>query len=35
MSDGIAMQFMCAVASGFTMAAAVTPFDMLRTRLMN
>ncbi len=33
--DGIACQFMSAFTAGFFMAVTVTPFDMVRTRLMN
>lgn len=33
--DGIATQFFSAFGAGFFMATTVTPFDMLRTKLMN
>ena len=35
MKDGLLLQTLCAGISGFFMACTVTPFDMLRTRLMN
>ena len=33
--DGLLMQFGCAFAAGFFMSCTVTPFDMVRTRVMN
>ena len=33
--DGIPLQFMSAFSAGFFMTCTVSPFDMLRTRLMN
>jgi hypothetical protein len=33
--DGLLMQFCCAFSAGFFMACSVTPFDMVRTRVMN
>lgn len=33
--DGFMMQFVCAFVAGFFMAVSVTPFDMVRTRVMN
>ncbi len=37
MSDylGLATDFVSAFSAGFFMAVTVTPFDMIRTRLMN
>lgn len=32
---GLATQFLSAFGAGFFMACTVTPFDMIRTRLMN
>jgi hypothetical protein len=33
--EGFGCQFMSAFTAGFFMAITVTPFDMVRTRLMN
>lgn len=33
--DGMVLQFMSAFTAGFFMAITVTPFDMVRTRIMN
>ena len=33
--EGMLLQTGCAIVSGFAMAVTVTPFDMIRTRLMN
>jgi hypothetical protein len=34
-SDGIQLQFMAAFSAGFFMTCTVSPFDIIRTRLMN
>ena len=33
--DGLPLQFMAAFSSGFFMTCTVSPFDIIRTRLMN
>ena len=33
--DGISLQFMSAFTAGFFMTCTVSPFDIMRTRLMN
>ena len=33
--DGISLQFMSAFSAGFFMTCTVSPFDIIRTRLMN
>ena len=33
--DGLALQFMAAFTAGFFMTCTVSPFDIIRTRLMN
>jgi len=35
LKDGLFLQFTCAFTAGFFMAITVTPFDMVRTRIMN
>jgi len=34
-NDGLSLQFLCAFTAGFFMSTTVTPFDMVRTRIMN
>jgi hypothetical protein len=33
--DSLFVQFCCAFSAGFFMSCTVTPFDMVRTRVMN
>ena len=35
MKDGVKLQFLCAFSAGFFMTITVSPFDIIRTRLMN
>lgn len=34
-NDGLSLQFLSAFTAGFFMSCTVTPFDMVRTRIMN